>query len=163
MTANPARPGLGASLENFYPGDNYVDMVSLDVYDGIGATTSSDAARFTDLLDGVNGGNWTSVTPAAISGQSFQGYGMSWLAAFGKEHSKEIGLPEWGLDGGSIQGGGGDDAYFVTQMADWIKANATGPAIFWNFGSGTLPLDIPNYTSGSTPNATAAFKAAFSS
>ena len=46
-------------------------------------------------------------------------------------------------------------------MADWIKANATGPAIFWNYGGGTLPLDIPNYTNGGTPNATAAFKAAF--
>jgi hypothetical protein len=50
-------------------------------------------------------------------------------------------------------------------MANWIKANATGPAIFWNegnsSGTGTLPLDIPNYTSAATPNATAAFKAAF--
>ena len=49
----------------------------------------------------------------------------------------------------------------MTQMADWIKANATGPAIFWNYGGGTLPLDIPNYTSGDAPDATAAFKAAF--
>jgi len=50
----------------------------------------------------------------------------------------------------------------VPQRADWIKANATGPAIFWNYGEGTLQLDIPNYTSGNTPNATAAFKTAFS-
>jgi hypothetical protein len=50
----------------------------------------------------------------------------------------------------------------VTQRADWIKANATGPAIFWDYGEGTLQLDIPNYTSGNTPNATAAFKTAFS-
>ena len=47
-------------------------------------------------------------------------------------------------------------------MANWIKANATGPEIFWNSGDGTLPLDIPNYTNGNTPKATAAFKAAFS-
>jgi hypothetical protein len=46
-------------------------------------------------------------------------------------------------------------------MANWIKANATGPAIFWNSGGGTLPLDIPKYTSGGTPDASAAFKAAF--
>jgi hypothetical protein len=49
----------------------------------------------------------------------------------------------------------------MTQMANWIKANATGPVIFWNYGEGTLPLDIPNYTNGDTPNATAACKAAF--
>lgn len=51
-------------------------------------------------------------------------------------------------------------------MADWIKANVTGPAIFWNqgdsSGTGTLPLTIPNYTSAATPTAIAAFKAAFS-
>jgi hypothetical protein len=35
--------------------------------------------------------------------------------------------------------------------------------IFWNHGPGTLPLDIPNYTNGGTPAATAAFKAAFGS
>ncbi len=151
----------GDKLESFYPGDSYVDAVALDVYDGIG-TTSSDAVRFTDLLNGVNGGDWTAETPAAINGQTFKGYGMNWLVAFGKEHSKEISLPEWGLDSTSTFGGGGDDAYFVTQMADWIKADASGPAIYWNFGGGTLALDIPNYTSGGTPEASAAFKTAFS-
>ena len=151
----------GANLANFYPGDNYVDMVALDVYDGIGTATSTDAARWSDLLNGVNAGDWTSVTPAAINGQQFPGYGLDWLAAFGKEHDKEVGLPEWGLFSSSTDDGGGDDPYFVTQMADWIKANATGPAIFWNFGDGTMPLDIPSYTTGDTPDATAAFKAAF--
>jgi hypothetical protein len=47
-------------------------------------------------------------------------------------------------------------------MASWIKANAAGPSIFWNFGDGNLPLNIPNYTSAATPDATAAFKTAFS-
>ena len=35
------------------------------------------------------------------------------------------------------------------------------PSLFWNYADGNMPLDIPNYTSGNTPNATAAFKAAF--
>jgi hypothetical protein len=152
----------GADLENFYPGDAYVDDVSLDAYDGVGSATSSDAARWSDLLDGVNAGGWTAVAPAAINGQAFQGYGLTWLAAFGTEHNKEVGLPEWGLVSSGADAGGGDDAYFMTQMADWIKANATGPVIVWNYGDGTLPLDIPNYTNGDTPNATAAFQAAFS-
>jgi hypothetical protein len=151
----------GASLENFYPGDGYVDAVALDAYDGIGAATSSDAARWSDLLNGVNAGGWTAVTPAAVNGQAFQGYGLDWLAAFGAEHGKQVSLPEWGLESSDVDGGGGDDAYFMTQMAAWVKASATGPVIFWNYGDGTLPLDIPNYTSGNTPNATAAFQAAF--
>jgi hypothetical protein len=152
-------------LENLYPGDSYVDVVALDVYDGIGSQISSNAARFTDLLNGVGKGGYTAVTPNAANGQTFggEGYGLKWLAAFGKAHNKEISLPEWGLESTSQNAGGGDDAYFVTHMADWIKANATGPAIFWNSGNGTLPLDIPNYTNGGTPNATVAFKAAFGS
>jgi hypothetical protein len=150
----------GANLENFYPGDNYVDVVALDAYDAIGATTD-DASRWTDLLDGVNAGGWTAVTPDAINGQSFAGYGLSWLAAFGKEHNKEIGLPEWGLVDSSSDGGG-DDTTYMTDMTEWIKANATGPVIYWNYPGGTLPLDIPNYTNGDTPNATAIFQAAFS-
>ena len=102
-------------------------MVALDAYDFIGAPTSSDAARWTDLLNGVNASGSTSVTPAAINGQQFEGYGLNWLAAFGKAHDKEVGLPEWGLGSTDNNGGGGDDAYYVTQMASWIKANATGP------------------------------------
>jgi hypothetical protein len=152
----------GANLENFYPGDNYVDAVALDVYDGIGSSTS-DADRWTDMLNGVNGGAYTAVTPDSIGGQGFAGYGLNWLAAFGKAHGKEISLPEWGLDSSDSNSGGGDDPYFVAQMANWIKADATGPAIYWNYSGGTLPLDIPNYTSGGTPNASAAFKAAFAS
>ena len=151
----------GDNLENFYPGDSYVDAVALDVYDGVGSSCS-DATRFTDLLDGVGGG-YPEVTPSAIGGQTFSGYGMNWLTAFGKEHSKEISLPEWGLDSTSTNDGGGDDPYFVTQMAAWIKANGSGPSVFWNYGNGTLALDIPNYTSGGTPDASAVFKTAFSS
>jgi hypothetical protein len=152
----------GGNLENFYPGDNYVNVVALDTYDGVGQAVKSDSARWNDLVNGVNGGNWSSIVPTAINGQKFQGYGLTWLAAFGKEHGKLVGIPEWGLDTPSQEAGGGDDAYFITQMAKWIKADATGPEIFWNYADGNLPLDIPNYTSGGTPDATAAFKAAFS-
>ena len=159
VSSNASCPG--GNLEKFYPGDQYVDVVALDVYDGVGQTVSSAAARWTDLVNGVNGGHWTSVIPESIGGQSFEGYGLTWLAAFGKEHDKEIGIPEWGLNTVSAEDGGGDDGYFVTQMAKWIKADATGPAIFWNYADGTLPLDIPNDSTAQTPSATAAFKAAF--
>ncbi len=164
-TSSSSCPGV--HMESLYPGDKYVDVVALDVYDGI-ATPMSDTTRFSDLLNGTGSGGYVAESPEAVNGQSFNGdgYGLKWLAAFGKAHDKEISLPEWGLESTSQDAGGGDDAYFVTQMADWIKANATGPAIFWNEGSssgdGTLKLDIPNYTSGNTPAATAAFKAAFS-
>jgi hypothetical protein len=151
----------GGNLEKFYPGDKYVDAVALDVYDGLGQVTSSDAARWTDLVNGVNGGGWTATTPDAIGRQKFKGYGLDWLADFGKQHKKLVSIPEWGLNVADTGGGGGDDAYFITHIAQWIKANATGPAVFWNYTDGTLPLDIPGDSSGASPDATAAFKAAF--
>jgi hypothetical protein len=168
-TSSSSCPGV--HMEDLYPGDKYVDVVALDVYDGI-ATSMSDTARFTDLLNGTGSGGYVAESPKAVNGQSFKGdgYGLKWLAAFGKAHNKEISLPEWGLMSHRLDAGGGDDAYFMNQMANWIKANATGPAIFWNQGSsdgsGTLTLDIPSYTNGqssATPNATAAFKNAFAS
>ena len=61
----------GVHLENLYPGDSYVDAVALDVYDAIGTQISSDAARFTDLLNGTGNGGYVAVTPNAINGQSF--------------------------------------------------------------------------------------------
>lgn len=151
----------GNNFEKFYPGDSYVDAVGLDVYDGLGQSTS-DSARWNDLLNGVNGGQWTPAKPTPINGQKFAGYGLDWIAAFAKEHGKPISIPEWGLDSASQNSGGGDDAFFVSHMATWIKANADGPSIFWNYGDGNLPLNIPNYTSAATPDATAAFKTAFS-
>jgi Glycosyl hydrolase family 26 len=161
-TSNSSCPGV--HLENLYPGDSYVDVVALDVYDAIGTKINSNATRYSDLLNGVGSGGYVAESPNAINGQKFaaQGYGLKWIAAFGKEHKKEVSLPEWGLMTTSQNAGGGDDAYFVNQMADWIKANDTGPELFWNSGGGTMPLDIPNYTNGNTPAATAAFKAAFS-
>jgi hypothetical protein len=159
VSSNVSCPG--GNLEKFYPGDKYVDVVALDVYDGVGQATS-DSARWTDLVNGVNAGDSTSILPDPINGQKFKGYGLTWLEAFGKEHHKLISVPEWGLDDAGQEAGGGDDPYFVTQMANWIKANATGPAIFWNFAEGNLPLNIPHYTSAASPKATAAFKAAFS-
>src|ERR1700748_1581077 len=164
-TSSSSCPGV--HMEDLYPGDSYVDAVGLDVYDGI-ATPMSDTTRFSDLLNGPGSGGYVAESPESVNGQSFKGdgYGLKWLAAFGKAHNKEISLPEWGLESKSQNAGGGDDVYFMTQMAGWIKANVTGPAIFWNqgdsSGNGTLPLTIPNYTNGGTPAATAAFKAAFS-
>jgi Glycosyl hydrolase family 26 len=156
-----ADTSCAGQVEDYYPGDNYVNMVALDVYDMNGAV-DSDSARWTDMLNGVNAGGWTATRPESINGQSFEGYGLNWLAAFGHEHGKEIGLPEWGLWSSSSDGGG-DDPYFVNQMASWIKTNATGPSIFWNYDSGSTEtvLTVPNQVTGGVPDASDAFRTDF--
>jgi Glycosyl hydrolase family 26 len=145
-------------LEDYYPGDSYVDMVSADVYDTNGGS-ESDSARWTELVNGVNAGGWTATAPEPVNGQAFKGYGLNWLVAFAREHNKEIGLPEWGL-WSTGSNGGGDDSYFVNQMASWIKSYATGPTIFWNYDDGAdgTVLTVPDETTGDVPDATAAFR-----
>jgi hypothetical protein len=118
----------GGHLGKYYPGDSYVDTVALDVYDSNGGS-NSDSTRWAELLNGVNAGGWTATTSDPINGQTFEGYGLNWLAAFAKEHGKEVGLPEWGLWDTS-NNGGGDDTYFINQMAAWIKSYATGPGLW---------------------------------
>jgi hypothetical protein len=149
-------------LESYYPGDSYVDAVGLDAYDETGGTVT-DSERWTEILDGVNAGGWTETTPQPINGQSFEGYGLNWLAAFAAEHGKQTVLPEWGLWSSSgTNDGGGDDPYFINEMAAWIKANATGPAIFWNGDSSDVTnLTIPGESTGQVPNSTAAFQSDF--
>ena len=42
------------------------------MYDGLGHTVSSDAARWNDLQNGLNGGEWTAKKPLAINRQNLK-------------------------------------------------------------------------------------------
>ena len=121
------------SLTGAYPGDNYVNVIGLDVY---------------DMSEGVFPGgqrNWNDIIDAT--------YGLDWLANFGAAHHKLLAIPEWGLGWGSH--GGGDDSYFVTKMVQWISTHNVLFATVWDYGND------PVLSSGA-PKATAALIAACS-
>ena len=127
----------GANLENFYPGDNYVDVVALDAYDAIGATTTRpgplDRPAERRQRGRLDRGHARRHQRAGLSGLRAE------LARRLRPGTRQANQPaRVGTRSTGTDGGGGDDAYFMTQMADWIKANASGPAIFWNYGGGTL-------------------------
>lgn len=103
-------------LAALYPGNSYVDVIGLDVY---------------DTSIGIYPGerrNWQFILNAT--------YGLDWLARFGATQHKMIAIPEWGLGSGSS--GGGDDAYFVTKMVQWITSHAVLFATVWDYGSSPL-------------------------
>jgi len=130
---NPTRGDLGVgNLANYYPGDAYVDIVALDVYDIEWGSYPGAEAEWQHMLT--------------------QSYGLDWLASFGAAHGKPLAFPEWGL-GWSTNGmvGGGDNAYFVQHMASWIDSNDVVNAIAWQYGSDPLP------DTKADPQATAAF------
>ena len=75
---NPDRSDLGVGdLAQYYPGDAYVDIVALDVYDEEWASYPGAAAEWNNMLT--------------------QADGLDWLASFGATHNKPLAIPEWGL------------------------------------------------------------------
>jgi hypothetical protein len=108
-------PGVGTlkSLPDpalAYPGDGYVDAIAPDQYDKFyNHPAATPQQRWQNNLDGA-------------------GRGLTYWLSFAETHHKTYGFAEWGLWGaGTVQGGGGDDPYYVQQVAgDLASARAAG-------------------------------------
>ena len=98
-----------------YPGDAWVDIIGLDVYDEV-YHDKTGPTRWNDLL--------------------VENLGLDWLTSFASSHHKPIGLPEWGL--GFPPAGGGDNPYYITHMADFIATHDVVSAIYWEYGTSSL-------------------------
>jgi hypothetical protein len=130
---NPNNGNAISDLSDYYPGDNYVDAVGFDVYDVAWKTYPGPQAAWQHYLTEQDG--------------------LNWLVSFGSIHNKPLSFPEWGLGfttspAGSGNVGGGDDAYFVNQVAAFIASNNFIEAGLWD-NKGQLPNSSEN------PNATA--------
>jgi hypothetical protein len=135
---NPTIGDLGVgNLSKYYPGDNYVDDIGLDVYDIEQGTYPGAKAEFRHMLT--------------------ERYGLNWLTLFATSHDKPVVLPEWGLGWGTCSASGqpitatnqqvcgGDNATWVNLMANWIQAHHVVEATYWDFstssvGAGHNPL-----------------------
>jgi Glycosyl hydrolase family 26 len=104
-------------VEAAYPGDAYVDYVGTDVYDQ------------------AWGPNNTTVPDPAVrwDGYVTQQNGLNWVASFSSQHGKPITIPEWGLSIRSDGHGGGDNAFFVQHMHDWITTNNVAYQMYFEF------------------------------
>jgi hypothetical protein len=126
------------SFDSFYPGDDVVDIIGIDIYD-------------------VKWGD-TSVAPQTrwnyiVSRQM----GVNELVAYSRAHGKSLSYPEWGLYApGDSFAGGGDDPYFIGQMANLISTTRPLYQAYFNldWGGGVL---------SDFPQGQAAFKQIFGS
>ncbi len=91
------------ALTLLYPGDRYVDGISMDHYD------------FYELRT-VNAATW------ARAVKPVKGPGLADAVAFARAHKKGFAVPEWGVHGGSGIGGG-DNPYFIQKMYNFFMAN----------------------------------------
>jgi hypothetical protein len=87
---------------DLYPGDGYVDIVSIDAYDHYPPAYTLD--QFNAQADSMGG--------------------LTWLYNFAVGHHKLFGIPEWGVASGSGEDGGGDNANYIQFMCDWMMGRA---------------------------------------
>ena len=138
---NPTRGDLGVgNLADYYPGDAYVDLIGMDVYDTDWGTYTGATAEFNTMVT--------------------EPYGLDWLASFAGAHGKPITFPEWGLGWGASNAGGavvaagqqvsgGDDPTFINDMANWSATHNVLESTFWDYGTSSV-------AGGANPNTLAA-------
>jgi len=97
----PGQSGRLDALTVLYPGDAYVDGVSMDHYDFYQLSATS-PLRWSQAL-----------TPRS-------GAGLADAAAFARAHGKGFAVPEWGTHATM---GPGDNPFFIQQMYDFFQAN----------------------------------------
>jgi hypothetical protein len=97
---------VNVPADQIYPGDQYVDIVGMDIYDKDALSQINPKAAWQKYLTGS--------------------YGLTWHREFAAKHHKPMSYPEWGM------GDRGDNPYFVTSMADWMANNNVVYNIYWN-------------------------------
>ena len=100
-------PNSGSStnvpISEMYPGDDLVDVIGVDFYDGWPSVT--DAAGWAANLDTMQGAN---------------PYGVGAWQKFAASHGKPLAFPEWGLRAG-------DHPAFIQGMHDFLAQHAAHP------------------------------------
>jgi beta-mannanase len=109
-------------LQEWYPGDDVVDIIGIDAYDS-------------GVPMGQN--RWTRIYN--------QRDGIGTVLRFAAAHGKPVSVPEWGLSpAGGNSLGGGDDPHYVDQMAGVVRTNPVAyQAYFFSQASGALLFTSP--------------------
>ncbi len=146
-----------------YPGDQWVDCVSVDIYDAHGEyywtwwkapdnhwplDTLRDWA-WKALVEGVH----TNLETGLPDGKKTRG--MNDYREFARKHGKLFVISEWGIWDQEVivslnppkhldsngPWGSGDNPMFIQRMYDWIKANDVHAAAYFGVRNPELPLD----------------------
>ena len=91
-------------LDEWYPGDNVVDIIGIDAYDsGVSDPALSPQQRWEKLYNEPDG--------------------LAAVAAFAQEHGKPLSIPEWGLAPSGGEGGANDDPTYMLGLANFIDTH----------------------------------------
>lgn len=125
--------------DQFYPGDDVVDVIAADVY--------NQSWRVEDAVPAVRRRN-----------RHAQSYGLDWLAAFARAHRKPIAIPEWGTGLRPDGHGFGDDPAFIEEMASWMKEQRVLFHGYWDYPADDYNAEL---SKGRYPQAAAAVRRRF--
>lgn len=109
---SPSAGPNAMEAENAYPGDDYVDLIGLDLYD-IGPKGEAPEERWDRLMT--------------------QPYGLEWHRRFATLHNKPMTYPEWGLWLDRDGDGGGDSPHFIEQMHRWTIGNNVAYQMYFDY------------------------------
>ena len=131
----PAASASGFSAERAYPGDEFVDFIGLDFYNmPVEGKTQKPEDRWQTRMN--------------------MHHGLKWQRDFAQAHRKRLSIPEWGTGPHAKYVGAPDDAYFIEQMAGWMRENKVAYHNYWEYKNKDLDTRLSN---GSQPRAAAAF------
>jgi hypothetical protein len=128
-------------VRHAYPGDEYVDVVSCDLYDGhphyfYRGMNGSGASP--ELLTARQGMMWEYLAKGRKRSEDLPeevlGEGVPSLDSyrrFAEARGKGFAISEWGLVGGVE--GGGDNPSFLERLHEWIAANEVAYANYFEF------------------------------
>jgi hypothetical protein len=116
-----------------YPGDDVVDIVSMDVYDQYNHS-------WDEILNGKGG--------------------LRDFRKFARAHDKPEAYAEWSVSNSSA--GHGDNQAFIKNMHDWFESGNVLYAAYWNTSAGGPDAAIEGRAAGKAPKAAKAFKSLFS-
>ncbi|MGE3835920.1 MAG: glycoside hydrolase family 26 protein, partial [Acidimicrobiia bacterium] len=115
--------------EKFYPGDDVVDVIGLDLYD-----------------------HWVFGTPQERWQQTQAK--LDWAAGYAASKGKPISIDEWGLWSSGNAHGGGDNPTYVTGMLRWARDNNALWTSYFNSREGSVNTILQE-----NPNGLAAYRA----
>lgn len=106
-----------------WPGDAYVDTVSVDIYD-----------YSKQWYPAPSGMSIEQARAKVWDGQLNGERGLRYWVRFSQQHGKPLGLSEWGLAWRADGHAGGDNTYFLDQMTDFLRdpRNSVAYANYFN-------------------------------
>lgn len=131
----------GVNVTQSWPGDQYIDVVAVDSYDGNGLPYITDDA------------SWNQVSKM---GSLTEPVGYEMWRQFAEAHGKPVAFSEWGPDPNSRR----DNPYYIKKMNDFFRQyGGTGAGNVWYDCVFTAEgYAYTFYPSGNVPNAVAMYR-----